>query len=380
MTSPDADRSSLNAALALAVTLPGDTLLYLLLPIYAASFGVSLAEAGLLLAANRLVRIIGYQWVARFYAARGPRVACVAASVGAALATLSYATLSGVWFLLAGRLLWGISYAALNIANQALPTAVADGAAKRAGRSRALIATGPTLGLVGGAVLAHFMGPRSVFFVLTLIACVAPFLAARLPSHPEQVRGAGPRFARPDALSVWSFAQGFTLDGIFVFGLGLLAMQNHPSGAVLAAGMALALRFAVEMAFSPVGGRMAQRFGAMHVLVIASVGAAGGLVLVALDGWLLWCGVVITITLRALALPLTAPLVAEAHPGPARVPALARQATWRDIGAGTGPIVAGILFPLVAPLALYGPTACLVVVTSLMLLTLRTRAEPGGRD
>jgi hypothetical protein len=51
-----------NASFTLALTIPGDTLLYLLLPLNHAVFGVSLTEAGLLLAANRLVRIAGYGW------------------------------------------------------------------------------------------------------------------------------------------------------------------------------------------------------------------------------------------------------------------------------------------------------------------------------
>src|SRR5947199_6509757 len=62
-----ADRHSRNASLTLAFAQPGDTLLYLLLPLHHATFGVSLAETGLLLAANRLVRIAGYGWVARFW-------------------------------------------------------------------------------------------------------------------------------------------------------------------------------------------------------------------------------------------------------------------------------------------------------------------------
>jgi hypothetical protein len=75
--------------------------------------------------------------------------------------------------------------------------------------------------------------------------------------------------------------------------------------------------------------------------------------------------------LRALTQPLTAPLVAEAHPGAERVRALARQATWRDIGAGTGPLAAGILFPILAPVAIYGACALLLAATSLLLLGLR---------
>src|SRR5437899_11776424 len=107
-----ADRNSRNASLTLAFAQPGDTLLYLLLPLHHDTFGVSLAEAGLLLAANRLVRIAGYGWVARFYADRGPRTSCLLAVMGSALATLGYAGSSGVWALLVARLLWGLSFAA----------------------------------------------------------------------------------------------------------------------------------------------------------------------------------------------------------------------------------------------------------------------------
>ena len=59
--------------MALGLSLPADVVLYLLLPMYASQFGVTLAEAGMLLAANRLVRIAGYGFVARFYARNGIR-------------------------------------------------------------------------------------------------------------------------------------------------------------------------------------------------------------------------------------------------------------------------------------------------------------------
>src|ERR1044071_7808148 len=85
-----ADLASSNAALTLGLGLPGDTVLYLLLPLYGAEFGVSLPEAGVLLAANRLVRIAGYGWVARGYERFGPRTACLAAAAGAIGSTLGY--------------------------------------------------------------------------------------------------------------------------------------------------------------------------------------------------------------------------------------------------------------------------------------------------
>src|SRR5437764_1572522 len=132
-----ADRHSRNASLSLAFAQPGDTLLYLLLPLHHVTFGVSLAEAGLLLAANRLVRIAGYGWVARFFAERGPRLACLLAASGSLLSTFGYATLSGIWGLLIARLLWGLVFAAVNIASPALAGAGAAGTARARGRVQA---------------------------------------------------------------------------------------------------------------------------------------------------------------------------------------------------------------------------------------------------
>jgi MFS family permease len=74
--------------------------------------------------------------------------------------TLGYATLSGVWALLIARLIWGLSFAGMNIATQALATAEPTGAARRSGRMRAVIAAGPVSGLLVGAVVSHLTRER----------------------------------------------------------------------------------------------------------------------------------------------------------------------------------------------------------------------------
>jgi len=348
--------------------LPGDTVLYLLLPIHAATFGVSLPEVGLLLAANRLVRIVGYSWVAQFYATRGARTACTAASIGAFLAAVGYATFSGVWYLLIARLIWGLSFAAMNIAVHALPTAEASGAAKRSGWSRSIIACGPMIGLIAGAIIAEFYGPRIVFAALAVVALFALPFALRLPRAPEELTATGPRFAKPGPISVWSFCMGFALDGLFIFGLALLAKASMPEGAAIAAGFAMATRYVFEIVLSPIGGRWASQIGARRLLVALSLLATLGLILQGLGSPLLWVGAVSVIVLRALLQPLPGPVVAEAFPGPARVSALARQATWRDIGAGTGPLAAGILFPLLPAFGVYAGAAIILGASSLWVL------------
>src|SRR5258707_489404 len=173
-----ADRASRYASLTLGFTLPTDTVLYLLLPLFPEAFGVSLAEAGLLLAANRLVRIAGYGWVAGLYELRRPRAS--------------------------------------------------------------IIAAGPMLGLIGGAVLALVIGPRLVFLVLAAVALLALPFAVRLPSsRGQRVRGE-PRFGFPSRLDVWSFVQGAALDGLFILGLAVLARETMPAHFAIAAGAAMA--------------------------------------------------------------------------------------------------------------------------------------------
>ena len=355
-----ADRNSRNASLTLAFAQPGDTLLYLLLPLYHAEFGVSLAEAGLLLAANRLVRIAGYGWVARFYAERGPRAACLLAAAGSLLATLGYAALSGIWPLFVARLLWGLSFAAMNIATQALATSEPTGAARRSGRMRAMIAAGPVSGLVAGALICQIAGPRAAFFALALAALLAFVFAVQLPAigegRPERLQR--PRFGLPSRLDTWSFIQGMTLDGLFVIGLSVLAVAAIPNYAVLAAGAALALRYVAEIALGPSGGALAQRHGARQVLTVLSVSRAAGLVVIGAGA--LWLGALLVVTMRGLIQPLPAPLVALDNPGRDRVPALARLATWRDLGAGAGPMLAGALLPVLPQGLLYGGAAVLL--------------------
>jgi predicted MFS family arabinose efflux permease len=370
-----ADRHSRNASLTLALAQPGDTLLYVLLPLHHDVFGVSLAEAGLLLAANRLVRIAGYGWVARFYAEHGPRASCLLAVAGATLTTLGYASSSGIWLLLVARLLWGLSFAAMNIATQALATAEASGAARRSGRMRAFIATGPVTGLVGGALVSQLGGPRLAFVLLTLIALVAFAFAARLPAGGEggPSRVSRPRFGLPARLDSWSFIQGMTLDGLFVLGMSILASAAVPGYAALAAGATLALRYVAEILLAPVGGALAQRFDARRVLTLLSVGSAIGLIVIGL-GWL-WCGALMVVLLRGLIQPIPPPIVAIDHPGPEQVPALARLATWRDLGAGGGPLLAGALLPIMPHDLLYGAAALLLALSA---AAIGTRSRDGN--
>jgi hypothetical protein len=78
-------------------------------------------------------------------------------------------------------------------------------------------------------------------------------LALRLPLIREPLRRTRPRIAWCDSFAIWTFCMGLALDGIFVFGLSLLAASGVGNEGIIAAGTAMALRYASEFVLSPIG-------------------------------------------------------------------------------------------------------------------------------
>ncbi|MBI6552800.1 MFS transporter [Pseudomonas veronii] len=358
-----ADITSRRAALTLALCLPSDVLLYLLLPMESQAFGITLAQAGVLLAANRLVRIFGYRHVLNFYARHGDRLTCMIAAGAATLCALGNSMLSGFAALLGLRLVWGLCFAALNLSTQVLATAEPTGAARRAGRSRALIALGPMLALPLGGWLTLWAGPRPIFLILAGCCLLGLWMARGLPTVGHDLHSSpGRRFKWPDSVALWSFIEGVALDGLFIFGLSIQAQKLLGGDAVLIAGALMALRYVSEMLLSPLGGRAAQRFGATSMLLLFSFLSA--LALAAFGSYWVIVGAAAVLVLRALQLPLVTTLVAERNPGSMRVSALASNAVWRDIGAGLGPLLAGLLLPVAAAPWVFGLAGAAIAISA----------------
>lgn len=357
-----ADTTSRRAALTLALCLPSDVLLYLLLPMESQAFGITLAQAGVLLAANRLVRIFGYRHVLNFYARNGDRLTCMIAAGAATVCALGNSMLSGFAALLGLRLIWGLCFAALNLSTQVLATSEPAGAARRAGRSRAVIALGPMLALPLGGWLTLWAGPRPIFMILAGCCLAGVWVARGLPTAGHDLHSTGRRFKWPDSVAVWSFIEGVALDGLFIFGLSLQAQKILGGDAVLIAGGLMALRYASEMLLSPLGGRAAQRFGATSMLLLFSFLSA--LALTAFGSYWVIVGAAAVLVLRALQLPLVTTLVAERNPGSMRVSALASNAVWRDVGAGLGPLMAGLLLPVASAPWVFGLAGAAIAVSA----------------
>jgi len=362
----------------MALCLPGDTVLYLLLPMYVETFGVSLAQAGVLLAANRLIRLLGYGWVGRAYERHGPARCCQWAAIAAVAATLSYALAPGFVLLLVARLLWGLSFAALNLATQTLATVDRGQAARRNGISRTWIAAGPMIGLLLGAVMTQCAGPRTVFLLLAAAAAASLPLARRLPRHsttPSSASDTPTRhwFSGLTRLDVWSFVQGFALDGVFIVGLSVLAQRAWPEHAAWVAGTALAARYFGECALGRLGGALAQRWSPRKALMALSWISASALVMIG-TGWV-WSGTALAVLARSLLQPLPAPVAVADSSDTQAVNRLVQLSGWRDLGAGLGPLLSGWALAQGTAWPLYLPTAITLAVATAWLGTRRSCAR-----
>jgi len=90
--------------IASALSLLGDSTLYTALPSHTAAAGITVGAVGIILSANRLVRIFINSPVGSAYDRFGRRRPFVVAMILAVFSTLCYAVLEDFWSLLASRI------------------------------------------------------------------------------------------------------------------------------------------------------------------------------------------------------------------------------------------------------------------------------------
>jgi len=327
----------------LGLGLLGDTLIYAVLPLYHAEWGISLTMVGVLLSLNRWVRLLANSIVAAIGEHIGARRLMITASIGSVMATTGYGLDGGEALQIAARMLWGISFAALNLGSLAYAVADRANAGKRLGLGRGMIGIIQTSCFVGGALLVLEIGPRNVFLVLGALTVPAIIAALMLPSlHTEPTDRRGFQLPKPHRLEIWGFLLGFSGDGVFLLTLAFLLKDSVTSVApIVATSLVLALRCLVEATGGPVGGWLGDRFGARPVSVVTGSLMVVGYFLIA--GHIDVVGSVVIVLMRGLFNTLIPVMVMQRVTG-GYLSSQASYSTWRDFGAAIGPLTAPFLF------------------------------------
>ena len=355
----------------------GDVLLYVVLPVSAPAFGIGFVWVGVLLAANRLTRIVLYGAVAAFGEAVGSRALAIVAAFAAALSTFILWAGQGGPVLLVARILWGLAFAGLSLAALAYAVADRDRAGSRVGVSRAIHQMGPAVSLSLGAWLAGVLGPRDIFFVLGLVSLLAVPLASALPRDDVRANREKTRWLpKPKLIDLFFFVIGLAVDGVFAMTVALmLAKAASPEVAMLTAGLILALRRFGEILLAPVGGFLGDRFGTGKVLFLSTMLLAVGFAVLA--GGQTFAGSLVVIAARAAIAALGPAVVAQRAGGEGTLHRLAVMQTWRDFGAAVGPLITGVLLEAVS-LDLINVALVVLVLTS--LLAHRTPGKAAARQ
>ena len=338
----------------------GDTLIYAVLPLYHEEWGISLAMVGVLLSLNRWTRLFANSFVAAIGERVGARNLMIAAAIGSIASTTCYGLDGGAALQIAARMLWGFSFAALNLASLAYAVSDRANAGKRVGASRGMIGVIQSAAFIGGALLVLAVGPRNVFLIfgaLTSLALLAAIMLPVLPAEPaHEYRGF--RLPRPQRLEVWGFLLGFSGDGVFLLTLAFLLRDSVTSVApIVATSLVLSLRCLVEATGGPIGGWMGDRFGARLVASLTGSVLVVGYILIAFQADLI--GSIVIVVTRGLFNTLIPVMVMQRVSG-GYLSSQASYSTWRDFGAALGPLSAPWLFLNVAQGPLFGALAAIM--------------------
>ncbi len=383
---------ALSAALVVAASLLGDTLLYAALPVSAASLGISRPVVGIILSLNRWVRLLTNPLAARLYEHFPAGALLVAAIILAGVSTAMYALPAALAVFFLGRLLWGFCYSLLRLGSYLAaledihgglrpPTPGRSRAGQRIGNTRAIWG----VGYFAGAVYAPFAiqsigwtGTCLVAAALTVVAGFGPaYVAAgwrRRIAAPEA--GHIPASAwepRLLALFVTAAIQLSLFAGIVVAAGGFRVDEQFHDGApvlsavvpaiFVAAAFTLTQRVAQVM-WTPIAGRWSDRsvHGAFTASTLISLLAItllafplDPIMFVLIGGAAFVNGLTATIAVELI--------VSRRARDVDRPRILAALHTWQDGGAASGALLGGVL-------ATIGAGAALLIGAALLALTL----------
>lgn len=357
-------------SLATALSLLGDSMLYIALPLHWQEAGLdSLWQVGALLAVNRLVRLPVNPLIGLLYQRISLRTGLLLAVLLGAVSTCGYGWAQGfiAWLLLRG--LWGIAWSLFRIGGLTAVVRCAEpgGQGHAIGLYNGLYRLGSLFGMLVGGLLVAFTGLPTLawaFGLLSLLGLPLLFLGFHLPT---------PSAAQPQTFASHSHPAGRThnwpvmftglviallIQGIFASTLS--ALIGHYQGveldlfglaisATAASGTLQALRWGWEPWLAHRMGRWSDKPRQRLPLLAGALllGAASFAPLALGLPLPLWLLVALLALLAATALTtLGDALAAETASRLDAVGFMTRYSIGQDLGAACGPLLAYVLFSL----------------------------------
>lgn len=361
-------RSKINPAkvllplgLGTALSLMGDATLYTVLPTHASEAGITLAAVGIILSANRIIRLFlnGPAGVAYDRSLR--RRLFIPALLIGAISTAIYAATSRFWPLLAGRLLWGLAWSGIWVGGATIILDVTrdHDRGRWTGFYQTWFFLGAALGAIMGGWLTDLWGYSIAMWIGAAVTAFGALFAYFFLPETRPLDDLDEGGSRENAQEKWrpgfEFYGVISLNGINRYiTAGVLAatlallVQDQLSATHLVLGVAtvtgvlLGLRTILSMFAAPLSGMLSDRLGNRWGATIAAllIGAMGLLLLVKSNPVIILIGICFSAvaggSIQALMTTRTGDLVSQSQRGKA----IGRLHTAGDLGSALGPITA----------------------------------------
>lgn len=307
-----------------ALSLAGDATLYAVLPTSTVAAGVAVTSVGVLLSANRFIRLALNGPAGLAYDRWRRRPLFVAALFIGALSTAIYGLTQGFWPLFLGRLLWGLAWSGIWVGGNTIVLDISrdDTRGRWVGIYQIAFFLGASGGSMLGGILTDWLGYHTAMLINATLTLMGAFFALLLLPETRSLResddGPGPATGSsshiPETARVAEFASAtalyaanrIALAGILssTFGLFLLGqlgeqtqIAGHTLGIATLTGMGLGLSRLISIAAAPYVGSLSDRASSRWRV------AAGGMVPGVIGFSLLSLGLPLA---TAFAVPLTA--------------------------------------------------------------------------
>ena len=350
-----------------ALSLMGDATLYTVLPTHAADAGIVLVQVGILLSANRVVRLFLNGPMGLAYDRSRHRRLFISALFVGALSTVLYAATYGFWPLLVGRLLWGLAWSGIWVGGTTilLDVTTDDDRGRWTGFYQTWFFMGAAFGAFAGGLLTDQLGYHTAMWIGAGVTAFGGLIA--LLMLPE-TRGARPEIVltsdqnpsldwyRNPGLWVVVVLQGinrFVFAGVLAATLALVVQDQMSTvdlaigtdlviGVATLTGMLMAGRTVLSMLSAPLSGTLSDRLGSRWGVTTIGmvVGAVSMLLLSRSSPVSILLGVCIGAVagggIQALVTAQTGDLVEQHQRGRA----IGMLHTAGDLGSAAGPLVA----------------------------------------
>ncbi|MFZ5916617.1 MAG: MFS transporter [Chloroflexota bacterium] len=349
-----------------ALSLMGDATLYTVLPTHTADAGVTLASVGLLLGANRAVRLFLNGPVGLAYDRSPRRRLFVPALFIGALSTALYAATSGFWPLLAGRLLWGLAWSGIWVGGATVILDITTDTDR--GRWTGLYQTwfflGAALGSFAGGFFTDLMGYHATLWLGAAVTAAGGLVAHVILPETRDAHRSSRQMPESTVLprlrsnkTLWGVAtlQGinrFVTAGVLTATMALLVADRLSTigltlGAATLTGALMAGRTLLSTVAAPLAGTLSDRTGGRWQVMAGSLalGVASMLLIAWGWPWAILLGIVLGAAtaggVQALTITQTGDLAGQTQQGRA----IGLLHTAGDLGSAIGPPVAYALLP-----------------------------------